>query len=405
MFDYLRYTNNLVDAHDARQDIMKLYQHLITKFHDEGSYDLWGAKSNDFWTKSQKTTSVWLTAYVTKILIQAMQRKAIDQNQSLVKKSLDYLKGKAGIDGTFTDDGYSKNHYEGYDPLNSKIYTTAFVLIAFLQYKELFDSTEYNDLIKKGTEYLEEKYDNADNLAAAISINTFDFTNLEKFETNIESLNRVSHNHGSKTYYFVKTKQNNQLNVIMSSYVALAYLKIKKYHKAKPIINWLLDVRKFDNDFFELHDTALAMEAITELAKVSSITVPNFEFDITSSSLSKTLFVNKTNMGKQQYVDIPPYKDELKVKAVGKGFLLIDLICYQYKTAVFDNEMFNIEVTTKKNSYNAVIDIKLKYTPPNDENIDEMVIMEVQLQSGFVYEESNNDFKNHPYVKVPKNFL
>lgn len=418
IYDYLRYTRALDEykKQEASDRVNEIYQKLISnKFHPDGSFDLYGVQDYNVWKiynseGQQKTTSLWLTAYVIRILLNAMLRKAISPNQALIEKSLDILKANRTPENNhifFNEpkQKYSKNPYN--DIKNSKAYTTAFILIPFLYHKKLFKSTKYDDIINKGNVFLEGMYDGLDSYPASIATYVLSIqeeaNDFNKTKYRLEELeSKYARTFGFKTYFTLNSHGSNekysQLNVLTSSYIALSYIKAKMYSKAKPIVKWLMSVRGIGYGFFENHDAAMAMEAITEFAS-KSLTTSNFSVNVkTSSNFNVGFNITKENAREMQYKELPT-NDGFNFTVQGTGFIMIETACDNFNKSVFNNDLFAISVKTRGKDFFANVTIDLSYKQYNKNTSNEMIIMEIQLQSGLVYDESLND-EHNDHVKV-----
>lgn len=374
------------------------------KFHSDGSYDLWAASSSDVWyTASRgKTTSIWLTAYVIRIITQAMSSGVIGNDYWMLKSSLNYLSSKKQSNGNgyyFTNDGYSKDPYTPFYT-NSNMYTTSFVLLSFLYFEKIYGTSSYGYIVDSGMNYLDGYYSQVNAYPAALACYVFalrDAKNVREKLSNLESL--YSHYSGSDQYYSDNGHSTSDfVTILTSSYVALAYMKLGMHYKAHPIIGFLHGVRKYSGYYNEGHDSAMALYAITEYAKHETSFVPGFSVSIASPShATRSFTINRENL--DGFVEFQQ-SEGVTISGSGTGTLNIDIKCDQFEDATFDNDMFKMTTTVNKlNSIQTSLKTCLTYTPGNGTFTREMIILNVELQSGFVYDQSLN-FGFPSFVKV-----
>lgn len=425
IFNYLTYTKSFNEntKKEAKNIVNGLYQHMINnKFREDGSYDLWDYNQNS-------TTSSWLTAHAAKILILAMNRGVISSEGAVglkVTNALNYLKLKSIQESPtsvyFTNEGYNKNPYIE-SSSNSNFSTTAHVIIALLHYKKHNSSdNSYDELIEKSMEYLEDKSTSVDIYCSAI----FAYTQSLKDQDNksiLENLKKNTISHNEESYInisldgsFLSYKRGQGVgmyNIIATSYVALSYLRQNSPDKARPYIKWLLKIKK-GGTMYEKYDSAIAMEAITEFAKTSS-KVPDFIVHFNNKNATgkkvkvfqenEPVVINRSNSNKLHFYDLGKKSKSVTIKIEGKGFLIVEVGCDTYRNeSVFDNEMFQLNISTT-NGIHPIIKLCLTYKPPKLKNAYEMILAEVQLPSGYIYEEKMNSYETNPYVRVSNSLI
>lgn len=408
IFEYLKINNGLnsEELQNIPTEIRALLLEMKTnKFHSDGSYDLWTSNKNDFWYQFRTGNDVttWLTAYVIRVITQAMISGTIGYDYSMLKLSLDFLSIKKQWDGNgyfFTNDGYSKYPYSS-GTINSKMYTTSFVLLSFLYYERLYGRSYYGSIVDHGMNYLNAHYDQADAYPAALACYVFALRDAKNVRGKLSDLeSRYGRTSSDGRYYSNNVSStSDSITVLTSSYVALAYIKLGLYNQAHPIVEWLHGVRKISGSHNEGHDSAMALDAITEYAKHVKKIDPQFTVKATSPPYGTKVFnINQSNLG--GYVEFEQNK-EVSIAASGVGTLNVDVICDQYENATFDNDMFKMSTTvTRISSIQTSLKTCLTYTPGNEGFTAEMIILDVQLQSGFVYEESLNPFLFRSFIKV-----
>lgn len=203
--------------------------------------------------------------------------------------------------------------------------------------------------------------------------------------------------------YFINQAGNladDNMKQLVSSYVALTYIKLNMTDEVEPIIKWLSKNTKPGPGYREPFYSAVAIEALTEAAKVMTNAESNYRVNIKTEDYEDTWTVDKSNMHEYKFKEISKGGHMLNLTANGQGFMSIDAACEKYRTTAKSSDILDLTVTaTGVSSWNNVgsLEICIKCTQGN---CSDMVILEVQLQSGFIYVESLNHFFGHRNVKV-----
>lgn len=208
---------------------------------------------------------------------------------------------------------------------------------------------------------------------------------------------------GDKTFYFY-TADNvaSDLKFQMSAYIALTYMTLAEHDsrlisEVEPIINWLAGIKAYG----EPYNSAMVTEALTEAAKLMSKTEANYELTLTASDNQVIFDVNKDNWRNYQFKEVSTKSHEIKMNATGEGYLSVDVVCEQYNQRAEISDFINLKVSTSGISRKSD---KIGYlnmcVSCKQGKCSDMVLLEVQLQSGFIYDASLNDLTKQKIIKV-----
>lgn len=352
----------------------------------------------------------WLTAYAARVIGSAIQEKIVAPNNSFIQHTLNVLMNQKDIKDS--SDYYYKGPSYDDSPIQLKsktAYMDGIILLAFLKNKPIFSDFEsrYGTYVNSIIERINALSSVVDAYAHSVYAYALALEgspeNVEECKEILQQLNtKNSQTNGDKRLYFNEGKKLSSLSLQMSSYVALAYITLEKLNlhmmsEVEPIINWISSIKTFGEPW----NNAIAIEALTEAAKFMSSTEANYTLTLTASDNEVVFNVNKNNWRNYQYQEISKKSGSLEVNAAGQGYLSVDVVCEQYNQKAKNSELVDLKVTTsgiKDDSDvigNLLISIRCK-----QQDCSEMFMLEVQLQSGFMYDASLNDFLGHAYVKV-----
>lgn len=352
----------------------------------------------------------------------AMQEKVVNFNETLVLNTLNYLRdeGKKSNSRFYCKSPSMYNKFV-YGNINSdeedietlklanslKVYVDSFILLGFLKNKNLISDFDnrYGNHVNKTINKI--KMFSVDAFANSILAYVLALEGSANSTTlSLKLLNQLkdknSHRNGDKRFYFHISKTDSSWNYQISSYVALAYMTLAKndlkfISEVEPIVNWLVSVKTYG----EPYNTAIAVEALTEAAKLMSKTEANYVLRLTTSDNEVTFKVNKNNWQDYQYKEISTRSNTVAINATGEGYLSVDVVCEHFNQNPINSEIIGLKITPTgiKDDTDQIGSLKI-CTRCMQEACEDMIVMEVQLQSGFVYDASLNDFLEHANVKV-----
>lgn len=199
---------------------------------------------------------------------------------------------------------------------------------------------------------------------------------------------------------WVKNKNiERRFKIIITSYTALAYIKLGDEANARPLVDWLITQRNAQGDFSDNFDTAVGTEAIVEMAKkFPRNTDMNVQVENAIGEKVVNYNITKENALNPYYYEIPKHFSEYQITASGTGKVVVGAFYEFTKSDNVLSDTFDLSVQPMKDDYEATIAACVNYK--NQENLDEAVIMEFALASGYVYDPHSNDFSGSEVVKV-----
>jgi A-macroglobulin TED domain len=348
--------------------------------------------------------STWFTAYVIKMFKQAMDSDAIpnsSSNLNIINTGLDYLKKNQGGDGSFPETGYIINPSPAESSNSKKLRLTSFIASVFLLNKAT--SPHFKDVIDKALTYIQENVDSADNYACAVSAYAL---SLGDKATVAESLiaqlkdNAERNSDGTKYWNLIKgTASNDHTRVIITAYGLLAHIKAKKEGDAEPYFKYLLAKKNPTGGYYGSFDTSIAYDAMGETLKGKPLNPPEFSVTYEIPDREKVVrLINSTNANIPQLVELAKIKNiKGAIVGIGTGSVQTAFEYFTSETIVTDD--FPLQITPKLSAPGtpAEVDVCVTFKKAKYDN---MIIVENQLTSGYVYDESSNLEGANQFVKV-----
>ncbi|XP_064609177.1 LOW QUALITY PROTEIN: CD109 antigen-like [Liolophura sinensis] len=329
---YLTATNNLWGGikQKAIGFLEKGYQRELTYQHKDGSFSAFG--DND------PSGSMWLTAFVVKSFHQAKSFIFIDDDT--IKRAVDWMITRQNSDGSFPDPGrvIHKNMQGG---SASGPALTSFVLIALMENNDLGDSTEQRiqTAAVKARGYLEAKLPTMTNeyslaittYALVLAQSTMAGTALHKL--NARAINKDGTRHWEvreeikkpSTSRWTPPNDAKARDVEVTSYGLLTYAERDQLNDGIQIMKWIVSQRNPSGGFKSTQDTVLALQALSEFAKLIYSPEFNIEVNLQAGELQKHITVNKDNSVLLQTIDLPNVPTVVDVHATGHGMALVEV--------------------------------------------------------------------------------
>jgi hypothetical protein len=327
----------------------------------------------------------------------------IIKNEKLITDALDYCANKQDQNGFFEVSRFHSDirYQKGIETEASfRVRYTAFILISFLKNPKFFD--RYKTTIEKGLRYIDNKKNFADSFAFSMVAYCYALKGQNRKALNV--LNRLklstSTDENGKFVDWIKNKKvERRFKIIITAYTALAYLKLGDESNARPFIDWLITQRNAQGDFSENFDTAIGTEAIVEMAKkFPSKTDMNVQVENAIGEKVVNHKITADNAPDPYYYEIPKHFSEYQITASGTGKVVVGAFYEFTKSDNVLSDTFDLSVQPMKNDFDATIVACVNYK--NQENLNEAVIMEFALASGYVYDTHLNDFSGSSVVKV-----
>jgi len=320
-----------------------------------------------------------------------MELEAIPSNPMILKRELDALKEFQEVNGSFKNFGNMPPFKGSSD--SKQTFQTAYVLIPFLKFQNMVKK-KYDDVIRKGFEFLDESSLKSDENALAVAAIAYglhgDVSKSKNLLKKIEELTLSPD--GLKCYKTMKNLTSCDLK--HTSYTMLAYLSINMTSEAMKSVTWLLRIHNKNQYFSNTHDHAIATEAIAKVLSGTRVGATDFKVILhNEGNFNETIHITKENIKKTFEVEIPDYSLIANVTAFGAGICSITKIVEKTTKLEVTKSKFSLNVTAHLGiveneafvnicaTYHAKLDVEGgKQTLFN-------VIYDVEFPSGYAYSE------------------
>ncbi|XP_073823482.1 thioester-containing protein 1 allele R1-like [Musca autumnalis] len=391
---YLEITKRLTPTMETklRYNMENGYQRMLNYRHPDGSFSSFGPRKID---SHPNNGSTWLTAYVTRSLLQ--MREYIKIDPKIIEKSFEYLIQQQATNGSFTE----KSQGFFYISQANHVSLTSSVLLALLENKSYAE--KYSVEIQKALDFIIENSDKSESLhAQAISAYTLNKAEHDKAFEKLEKLNALVKTDGDHKWWSSTDRPLTRRwwshvrssDVEISSYVLLTLLNqpSNNMDDILPIIRWLIAQRNSYGGFSSTQDTVVGLQALIEFAKFADYEPANMVVDIVSKGGAKerheTIHLNEENDILYQSVEMPDKIKSIDFTAKGTGTAMLQ-VAYQYN--ILEKERPSFTITSEKHntaqSAALIMDVCVEYTGEGEAS--NMAVLEINTPSGYVVEDES----------------
>lgn len=384
---YLNSTGKLTETDKAKttRHIEIGYQKIMSRRNSaDGSFSFWTEKS------------VWLTAYITKVLAHIKTFMAVDAKS--IEIALQYLVTQEN-QGSFVEKamtagwGASRNIYSTQGDTLS-----AFVAIAFLESKSaLADFKDFAGTVSRILNRVIEKVaEIEDNHIKAMYAYAFALNgNQKEASAWLRDLMDNSKTSDNKVYW---ENSNKPVMIETAAYAVMAYVKIGEFLKAWPIVNWMMTERNFNGGFSTTTDTVLGIQALSLYAeKVYSPTTHMTVNLLQNNKLLKSFNLNNGNAFKTQVEKLHPSTRNISIEVEGtandkNGFAYVQ-VTKSYYAAVNATDQFDVSAIPKSGGSDGKLKLEVcaSFRPVENKTTSDMTLIEIQLPSGYEYDNEDSD--------------
>ncbi|TGZ53482.1 Uncharacterized protein DBV15_09937, partial [Temnothorax longispinosus] len=345
ILNYLKNTNQLTQAVQSKAlkylDIG--YQQELTYRHNDGSFSAFGMSDPS-------------GTFVAKSFKQAADYIAVEDR--IINEALQWLSNNQAANGSFPEVG-KVSHRDMQGGAAKGLALTAYTLIAFLENEESLG--KYRNTINKAVDYIVRNMEGL-NDTYALSLCAY-------------ALHLAKHPYETSAFNFLEskaiTKQDlkwwskpipkdnknphyslpRSVDVEMTSYALLLYLRRNLVADAIPVMKWLVKQRNTEGGFASTQDTVIGLQALAKLAEklskdTSSVRIA-FKYDKEGQNY---ININSGNSMILQKQILPSKTRSVNITASGRGFVLVQ-VSYQYNlnvTGAFP--LFTLDPQVDKNS-------------------------------------------------------
>ncbi|XP_012136997.1 thioester-containing protein 1 allele R1 isoform X2 [Megachile rotundata] len=400
ILNYLKSTNQLTQAVQGKAlRYMEIgYQRELTYRHNDGSFSAFGM--------SDSNGSTWLTAFVAKAFKQAATYIPVETR--IIDEALQWLSNNQAPNGSFPEVG-RVSHRDMQGGAAKGLALTAFTLIAFLENAD--SSGKYRNTINKGIDYIVRNINELDDVYA-LSICAY-VLNLAKhpYENAVFNLLESKAMAKEDLKWWSKPIPKNDKNpwyslprpvdIEMTSYALITYVRRNLITDSVPVMKWLIRQRNAEGGFASTQDTVIGIQALAKLGEQLATRNNTISITFTYEGGGQShMNINPDNSMILQKQVLPRKTRLVNVTATGTGFALIQ-VSFQYNLNVTGAwPLFTLDPQVDKNSNANHLQLSIcsGFVPTKEANESNMVVMEVNLPSGFTV-----DRDSLPSLEVSQN--
>ncbi|XP_053536528.1 alpha-2-macroglobulin-like protein 1 [Ictalurus punctatus] len=385
---YLESTNQLTPQirSMAMTYLVSGYQRELTYKHTDGSYSAFGM--------SDPSGNTWLTAFVMKSFGSAKRYIFVDQ--VFVDQAKAWLGQQQQANGCFASVG-QLFHTDMKGGVNDEVTLSAYVAAAMLE----LNYTIADPVVNRSLMCLRNAYTQVNSTyAKALLFYTFTLAGDQGMRNtlmlNLDSKAIVSG--GGRYWSRVDSGSvTDSLEVEITSYVLLALMSGPQLSGfglgySASIIRWLSQQQNAFGGFRSTQDTVVALQALSKysLATYSPAGAVNVTI-ISPAGLIKKFTINQSNRLLYQESQLQEVSGNYNVKAQGKGCVYVQFtLCYNVPPPP-DQSSFTISASASGNCSipNPSLDVKITVRYNGQRLVTNMVIINVNLLSGFSADEAS----------------
>uniref|UniRef100_A0AAQ5XLM5 Alpha-2-macroglobulin bait region domain-containing protein n=1 Tax=Amphiprion ocellaris TaxID=80972 RepID=A0AAQ5XLM5_AMPOC len=378
ILQYLKYTEQLTPAirQKASNFMTSGYQRQLNYKHQDGAYSTFGAG----------TGNTWLTAFVLKSFAKAKLFIYIDP--TTIEQSRKWLESKQRENGCFEMSGkLFHNRMKG--GVSDEVTLSAYVTAAFLE----MNVSAKNPVVKKSLSCLKESISDLSNTYTT-ALMAYVFTLAGDMETRgllLDHLDKVAIKQGGFLHWSQRSAETStSLSVEISSYVLMAKLSASPTNEdlgyASGIVRWLTRQQNYYGGFSSTQDTVVALQGLALYATLVFSPQGSSTVKVQSPSEQLTFNVNQDNRLLYQERILQDVTGKFSLEVQGTACASVQISHLYNVPPPAQSSDFSVEATTEVNSTGArpkfILKLKVQYN--GKESSTNMVILDIQVLSGFV---------------------
>ncbi|XP_052770025.1 CD109 antigen-like isoform X2 [Mya arenaria] len=383
---YLEATDNL-DAtimNKAKKFMETGYQRELTYSHIDGSFSAFG--------ESDKSGSTWLTAFVVKSFVQAMDYVFVDEK--VIHKAVDWLIEQQNANGTFNEPGRVIHTDMQGGSIGGQTSLTAYVLISLLEARSAQGvATKISAAQAKSQTYLEGQISQITNVydlaIVGYALQMAGSSKANDVWTKLD--NKTIEQDGTKHWEKAsqttadskpwESRTGKAVNVEITSYALLTLAQRKDTANGVQVLKWLTTQRNAQGGFHSTQDTVIALQGLSEIAALLFSKEFAMTIDISGKGYENSITIDNTNARVLQTRDLPADVGLVTITATGMGLALVQV-----------EVSYNIDDDDQKKSFRLTVDVPRETANEFDvtvcaswleEGSSSMALIEIGMPSGF----------------------
>ncbi|WAR21624.1 CD109-like protein [Mya arenaria] len=383
---YLEATDNL-DAtimNKAKKFMETGYQRELTYSHSDGSFSAFG--------DSDKSGSTWLTAFVVKSFVQAMDYVFVDEK--VIHKAVDWLTEQQNANGTFNEPGRVIHKEMQGGSIGGQTSLTAYVLISLLEARSVQGvAIKISAAQAKSQTYLEGQISQITNVydlaIVGYALQMAGSSKANDVWTKLD--NKTIEQDGTKHWEKAsqttteskpwESRTGKAVNVEITSYALLTLAQRKDTAIGVQVLKWLTTQRNAHGGFHSTQDTVIALQGLSEIAALLFSKQFAMTIDISGKGYENSITIDSTNARVLQTRDLPADVGLVTITATGMGLALVQV-----------EVSYNIDDDDQKKSFKLNVNVPRETANEFEVNVcaswqeegsSSMALIEIGMPSGF----------------------
>ncbi|XP_021378251.1 CD109 antigen-like isoform X3 [Mizuhopecten yessoensis] len=361
-------TNYLTDTHQLTSSVEekainfmeKGYQRELTFQHWDGSFSAFGDRD--------PSGSMWLTAFVAKSFHQAKRHVFIDDET--LTRAIDWMINRQAANGSFPEPGriIHKNMQGG---SASGASLTAFVLIALLENSDLQGGVHLRiqSAANKAQTYLEGEVSamtdpyglSICSYALTLARSHSSATTFHKLMATAVTKDGMTHWHEPESassstghYWSPPHQQSKPVDIEMTSYGLMVFAHNGQFTEGLPFMKWITKQRNPNGGFSSTQDTVLALQSLSEFARIGYSEHFNMQIGITAGQTTHKFNVTRQNALVLQSLELPSIPSHVTVTGTGSGMGLVEVSVFFNVEQEVEQPSFEVDVTIIEETINSL---------------------------------------------------
>ncbi|XP_041347121.1 alpha-2-macroglobulin-like [Gigantopelta aegis] len=154
--------------------------------------------------------------------------------------------------------------------------------------------------------------------------------------------------------YWTPPHQSNAADTEITSYVLLTYAEKYDFTGVLNIMKWMTSQRLPHGGFSSTQDTVLALQALSQFAKMAYAKNFDIQVHLKAGSFSHSFSINQRNALVLQKVELPSIPSNVQVTATGHGIALVDVAVFFHADAEVEAPSFEMTVELLEETINSL---------------------------------------------------
>ncbi|KAK5647506.1 hypothetical protein RI129_002398 [Pyrocoelia pectoralis] len=375
ILQYLKATGGLTPSlqQRARRNLKIGYQRILDYVHNDGSFSAFGYHD--------QTGSMFLTAFVVKVLQQSKDYIYIDQN--VINNAVRWIINNQLENGCFATISHVFHDMGGTLTENSTAALTSYVIISLLE-----SGIEVNEKVKTNAKYCIRGHFSPDKYTLAISTYALSLIGWEtEAKRCLNKLLQVATEKDNLLWW--STSGAASTNIEMTAYVLMSLVYQNSSNNliyANAVVRWLTSQRGANGGFISTQDTVVALDAITKYALLVHSSKTDLHVNLTLGQKEYEIIINSKDRLKTKEQVVKELPNKVNIAIEGKGCVLIQSHLEYNLDSVANSEAFKLAVDVDSVSSTdqcsvAVVSTCVSYVGNGLHS--NMAILEITMPSGY----------------------